>query len=1408
MPAATPSPSHLRSARLRSAAALRAVRTHPGVTRAWRARRTRVLLTFLGWLALACLQSPGLTVADTKHDLTAHPLGFLLQALRPWSDVFPLGQLQNQAYGYLFPHGTFFAALAWLPDWLTQRLWWALLLTLASVGTVRLLEAARVGSPASRMAAALLFALSPRILSTLGAISSEAWVVALSPWVLLPVVRAMAAAPGSPQAAQPPGDHGHPTRVSPTHEGPAHRRYLRNQALTSAVAIACLGAVNAVATAVATLPAALWWLCSLARTRRAGDTPGQARAQRQAARYFALWWIPSGLAACFWWIGPLLLLGRYSPPFTDYIESAALTTRWLNLLEVLRGTTSWVPFLSTERVAGHALVVGDVFILATLAVALLGLYGLSRRSCPHALRWLLILGVGVAAMLSATGPLNPFENQVQAFLDGPGAALRNLHKFDLLVRLALVAGFAHATRGVQPAFEAPPGGSWTQLASRWAHPERHPAVVRAIALILVLVAATAPALSGRLAPADGYRAVPAYWQQAADYLNATATPDSGRTLVLPKARFARQTWGNTRDEPLQPLLDVPWVVRDSVPLVPPEAIRALDGVQRELESGAAIPSLAASLRQQGVGRVLLRWDLTRAADTTGAQQVLRTLERSGGFVEVAAFPQPATRGTGSEAGSDARANDGAAPTQGAPQVRVFDVQPGVSAGGTAQAGAAHASAPAGASQSTAQPGTQADAAQSGAQPANSQPATQPAAAQPGALRIVPLDAVEVIQAGPEALPRLAEADRALGRTAPPRTRILASDIPPQLHLPDTRPQTVTDTPALREHNYGNVVDADSEIRAPQDHHSVLNPVIDYPVRGLDGQPLPPQQLTHVQETGGRVTASSSASDPTAFGGADTTSSLTAAVDRNPETAWRPAPGIVVGEYLQLQVDNPTDDLQVSFTTQGTGARIHVTTLLIDTDPATGNPIRERKVGSTTLTAQGGQVTAVPIPPGRANAVRLEILGAFGDVGISEVTMRDGSTGKDITPRRVVTVPSPGDGAGGAVNRWVFGQEIPEGTLVRRFTVPSGAPLPVVVHAPSCAAPAAPAAATQASPAQGPRAQAPAPRTTAAQAPAARTTAAQATPAQAPASRAASSRAAAIAIDGTPVNCGTTVQLSPGEHTVSTEQRWVAITVAEPLFAAAVAQAPAAIHTGEAEEAGTPGTSLADLSPRAHVGASGQDRIIFGATSVNEGRIAEFTPDTPGAAPVRLDPVRINGWQQGWILPAGGAGTVQVRFAPTAFYQVWLGVGAVLLLGLGAAFAAVRWGDARRARAARGTTAADGGAAGDPARPEAATATGTDMDLAADADVQADATALNSPTAPGTEPANAAADADRTSRIAAGTILTTGAVTAAVATRQTWGSAAYAGDHWWVQLLLLLALLAAYAPHVRFTHRRDGSSTSE
>lgn len=285
---------------------------------------------------------------------------------------------------------------------------------------------------------------------------------------------------------------------------PFLRRELTWRCATAAVLpVAAMGAVNATATLAACVPAAVVLLY-----RRAWR-PG-------------LVWLVSCAAVSLWWIVPLLVLGRYAPPFTEFIESSYVTTRWLNLPEILRGTTSWAPFVDTERAAGYALATQPFFVLVTMTVAAIGLYGLARL--PRV--WPVMACVGIAILgTHAAWYLNA--------LDGPLAALRNLHKFDPLVRIPLLLGFAAATSALP----------LPRVRGEWLRPGRRQAV--AVLVTAIACASFSPAWTGRLLPKGAYEKVPEYWHEAVDFLNTHA--QGTRTLLFPEASFARQDWGWTRD---------------------------------------------------------------------------------------------------------------------------------------------------------------------------------------------------------------------------------------------------------------------------------------------------------------------------------------------------------------------------------------------------------------------------------------------------------------------------------------------------------------------------------------------------------------------------------------------------------------------------------------------------------------------------------------------------------------------------------------------------------------------------------------------------------------------------------------------------------------------------------------------
>lgn len=677
-------------------------------------------------LVLSFAQSPGQISPDTKLDLTANPLRFLARAANLWNSDLPFGQAQNQAYGYLFPHGTFFLAgdVLGLPGWITQRLWWALLLVVGFWGLLRVAEALGIGTTSARVIAGVAFVLSPRVLTTLGAISSETLPMMLAPWVLLPVILAL--------------------------RGQGNLRVL---AARSALAVALMGAVNAVATLTGCLAAVVWWL---------------AHRPNKLWWRFTGWWALCTVLAVSWWVVALAMLGRISPPFLDFIESSGVTTQWLSLTEVLRGTYAWTPFVAPNATAGASLVTASVAVLATTLVAAAGLAGLAMRGMPHRGLLVVMLLVGVTLLATAySGALgSPFAHQVQLLLDAAGTPLRNVHKLEPLLRLPLALGLAHLL-GRIPLPGSVPRAEWV---GALVHPERDKRMAVGIVVLVALFAATSLAWTGRLTPPGAFTGIPQYWHDAADWLDEHRT--DGRVLVAPGAPFATQVWGNSHDEPLQVLGHGPWGVRDSIPLTPPETIRALDSVQRLFAAGRPSAGLADTLARQGISYVVVRNDLDPDARSARPILVHRAVDGSPGLTRVAQFGDPVGPGTLAGFVTDS----GLRPRY--PAVEIYRVD----------------------------------------------------AEAPGGPYLTETDAMARVDGGPEALLRLDERRRLLGQ--PPLGPMLLTQDALRAGLPAPL-VTVTDTPVARETDYGRVDDHSSAVRAPGDTRNTFNRVPDYPSRGAE-----------------------------------------------------------------------------------------------------------------------------------------------------------------------------------------------------------------------------------------------------------------------------------------------------------------------------------------------------------------------------------------------------------------------------------------------------------------------------------------------------------------------------------------------------------------------------------------------
>lgn len=764
--------------------------------------RWRWVAACLGLVALAFVQDPGRIAADTKLDLIVNPGGLLTRALDLWEPLGFLGQLTNQGYGYLFPLGPFFLVgdLLPVPDWAVQRLWWSTLLVVAFLGVVRLSRLLGVIGFLPRLIAGLAFALGPRMITELGVLSVEVLPYALAPWVLIPLVSVA--------------------------NGGSYRR----AAAWSGLAVLAAGGVNAVATA-AVLPLAAWWILTRFRGR--------------ARWVLAGWWAAAVAAATLWWALPLLVLGRYSPPFLDWIESASITTSITAPDTVIRGTSQWVAYIADTGgpvwPSGWNLVTQPLLILATGLVAAAGIAGLALRSTPW--RTFLVGGLLIGWLLVGVGHIGAWPglgaDTMRELLDGALAPLRNTHKFEVLIRLPIAIGVGFALQWV--------------LTRREYLREARRSVRSAVAttvtvmVVLVLTVSTWPALTGGLTRDRSYAAVPDYWAQTSAWLADQEA--SGRALVLPGASFGVYTWGRANDEPLQAFGEVPWAVRDAVPLASAGAIRWLDAIAERVTTGRGSKGLAESLARAGIDWIVVRNDLDRRRSGSPRPESIRqALLRSGGIAPAVSFG-PALPPFRTEA---TVVDDGLADTTTA--IEIWRVGP-------------------------------------------AERAVDPR------VTLRPAGEVLVMSGSAEVVPDLIDAGVIDSGTA----IVLAGDDGPLISsLPDTRVNRgVSDTFARSEVIFGRswanrtaILEADVGYSADRSVHDYLLQPLDASSAGLPG-------MSVIEFEGGRPSASSSGSDADAQRGIGPGSNPYAALDGDVFTSWVSGdlgPGI--GQWWRVDLDEP------------------------------------------------------------------------------------------------------------------------------------------------------------------------------------------------------------------------------------------------------------------------------------------------------------------------------------------------------------------------------------------------------------------------------------------------------------------------------------------------------------------------
>src|SRR5690349_12964219 len=365
-------------------------------------------LVWLGAFLVLLANDPGRMFFETKLSVDLDPAGFYASLWHLMDPRNTFGALNNQAIGYAMPMGPFYLAgqLAHVPVWLTERLWLSLIIAVGFAGLVKLAEALGIGSPASRLLAGLVFALWPTFTIVIGSTSSAALPGMLAPWAVLPLTRAVRGPRGGVVWA----------------------------AARSGAVVLCMSGVNATVTIEALLLPGLFIL-TYARGRR--------------LVWLAVCWGAAVAMATAWWALPLLLQGKYAFNFLPYVEQASTTTGTESAAAALRGAGNWTAYLNLGTPwlpAGWAMVSTPMAIIVGAIAAACGLYGLALRSLPAGTWLRLCFGLAAAVALAGYGRVlgGPLHGPVDHLLAGSLAPFRNVYKLEPVIAAALALGLAHA----------------------------------------------------------------------------------------------------------------------------------------------------------------------------------------------------------------------------------------------------------------------------------------------------------------------------------------------------------------------------------------------------------------------------------------------------------------------------------------------------------------------------------------------------------------------------------------------------------------------------------------------------------------------------------------------------------------------------------------------------------------------------------------------------------------------------------------------------------------------------------------------------------------------------------------------------------------------------------------------------
>ena len=521
-------------------------------------------------LAVSFAQRAGLTVTDTRIELSANPGLFLPRVAEVFSGTGDLGHVQSgQFVGYLVPMGPWFALThaAGLPTWVAQRLWLALLLFAAAYGMVKLLDA-MIG-PRRGLAHAVggfMYAMNPFVVVFVSRATVNLLALDILPWLMLAVLR-----------------------------GIRQPRAWRWPAVIGVLGALSGGGVNAAMLAwIAIAPVGLLvWEA----------TVGGAGAS--AAGSFGVRALLCGLAGSAWWIIPVYLQSPYAATFLSFTEQPRGIWATTSMSESLRLLGYWPIYFGTgygaaapEMSVGQTYLFEPLVVVATFVVPAAALLGLRITR-----RWFYAPFFGLLAAVSLTAMCAGFPNGT-AFSHVLGWLYTNVQGLQFLrttYRAAPVLALSLAALG---------GVAAEALLARVRARERRltlPAVgivlLAGATIVWVLPLFDGTAIDRPLA----YGHVPPAWSRA-----VAAAGRAGRQQAhagAARRAVRRLSLGNTWSSVAPALGRRPVAIRQVVQYADPRSAELLDDIDNTVQQARLVPGDSAPLlRLLGVGQVLVATD--------------------------------------------------------------------------------------------------------------------------------------------------------------------------------------------------------------------------------------------------------------------------------------------------------------------------------------------------------------------------------------------------------------------------------------------------------------------------------------------------------------------------------------------------------------------------------------------------------------------------------------------------------------------------------------------------------------------------------------------------------------------------------------------------------------------------------